>query len=89
MSVESKLFEIVVETNPAVSLNGASDLDLSFSELGLDSLEAMSVMLGAQEYYELQIDDSEFDNVQSLADLKSLIEAALAKSVSNDSSCND
>ncbi len=73
--LQKKFVEIVLEVNANASLKGEGDLDLKFGEIGIDSLEAMSIMLVAMERFAVQIPDEEVDGITTINELIRLIES--------------
>ena len=73
--LQKKFVEIVLEVNANASIKGEEDLDLKFGEIGIDSLEAMSIMLVAMERFAVQIPDEEVDGITTINELIRLIES--------------
>jgi len=73
--LQEKLVRIALEVNAKASLKEAADLDRKFKDVGIDSLEAMSVILAATEQFGLTIPDEEVDGISTLNELARLIEA--------------
>jgi len=72
--LQEKLVRIALEVNAKASLKEAADLDRKFKDVGIDSLEAMSVILAATEQFGLTIPDEEVDGITTLNELARLIE---------------
>jgi acyl carrier protein len=73
--LQEKLVEIAREVNANASLRDEADLDLKFGEIGIDSLEAMAIMLVAMERFAVKIPDEEVDGIVTINELARLIES--------------
>ena len=73
--LQRELVEIALGVNAKASLTGDAELNLKFSEIGIDSLEAMSIMLVATERFAVKIPDEEVDGITTLNELARLIES--------------
>ena len=73
--LQEKLVEIARQVYANASLTGEGDLDLKFGEIGIDSLEAMSIMLVAMERFAVKIPDEEVDGIVTINELARLIES--------------
>lgn len=71
--LQKKLVEIALEINANASLKDEGDLDLKFGEIGIDSLEAMSIMLVAMERFAVKIPDEEVDGIATINELARVI----------------
>lgn len=78
--LQQTLMEIAREVNANASLRGESELDLKFGEIGIDSLEAMSIMLVAMERFAVKIPDEVVDGISTINDLARLIESSMPES---------
>jgi acyl carrier protein len=76
--LQEKLVEIALGVNANASLKGEAELNLKFSEIGIDSLEAMSIMLAAMEHFGVKIPDEEVDGIATINELARLIESRLS-----------
>ncbi len=72
------LIRIALEVNAQATIKDEADFDRKFSEIGIDSLEAMSLMLIATEHFDIKIPDAEIDQVMTLKELARLVERELA-----------
>ncbi len=73
--LQKTLVEIALGVNANASLKDETGLDLKFSEIGIDSLEAMSIMLVAMERFAVKIPDEEVDGITTINELARLIES--------------
>lgn len=78
-SLQASLVEIALGVNARAALKGDADLQRKFSDVGIDSLEVMSLMLAVMERYKIDIPDAEVDNLTSVALLAEFVERELAK----------
>lgn len=76
--LQQTLVRIALEVNAQATLKEAADLDRKFSDVGIDSLEAMSLMLAVTEHFDIKIPDAEIDQVQKMSELAGLVERELA-----------
>jgi len=76
--LQQTLVRLSLEVNSKATLNEAADLDRKFGEVGIDSLEAMSLMLAVTEHFGITIPDAEIDAVMTLNELARLVERELA-----------
>lgn len=76
--LQQTLVRIALEVNAQATLKEAADLDRKFSDVGIDSLEAMSLMLAVTEHFDIKIPDAEIDQVQTMSELAGLVERELA-----------
>lgn len=76
--LQQTLVRIALEVNAQATLKDAADLDRNFSDVGIDSLEAMSLMLAVTEHFDIKIPDAEIDQVKTMTELAGLVERELA-----------
>lgn len=76
--LQQTLVRIALEVNAQATLKDAADLDRNFSDVGIDSLEAMSLMLAVTEHFDIKIPDAEIDQVKTMSELAGLVERELA-----------
>lgn len=76
--LQQTLVRIAHDVNAQATLKEEADLDRKFNEVGIDSLEAMSLMLAVTEHYGITIPDAEIDAVMTLNELARLVERELA-----------
>ena len=77
--LQTTLVQITLEVNPRATAKDVEDLDRKLSDIGIDSLEAMSVMLAVMERFDIKIPDSEVDNLTTLNRLADFVERELAR----------
>jgi acyl carrier protein len=77
--LQTTLIQITLEVNPRATAKEVEDLDRKLADIGIDSLEAMSVMLAVMERFDIKIPDSEVDNLTTLNRLADFVERELAK----------
>lgn len=75
--LQQTLIRIALEVNSQATLKDVADLDRNFSDVGIDSLEAMSLMLAATEHFDIKIPDAEIDEVKTMNELVGLVEREL------------
>lgn len=73
-SIKQKSYGVVLELLPDVSSEELSD-DVDLFDMGLDSINAMSLVLSLQDTFGIQFDTSEisFENFRTVADISELI----------------
>ena len=76
--LQQTLVRIALDVNSQASLKEAADLDRKFGDVGIDSLEAMSLMLAVTEHFDIKIPDAEIDQVKNMNELAGLVERELA-----------
>jgi acyl carrier protein len=76
--LQQTLVRIALDVNSQATLKEAADLDRKFGDVGIDSLEAMSLMLAVTEHFAITIPDEEIDAVMTLNELAHLVERELA-----------
>lgn len=76
--LQQTLVRLALEVNAQATVGDAADLDRKFAEIGIDSLEAMSLMLAVTEHFKVEIPDAEIDQVATLNELAGLVERELA-----------
>ncbi|SKA92834.1 acyl carrier protein [Prosthecobacter debontii] len=60
---------IIREAVPGAEINPEADGDRSFKELGIDSLDKMSLLLGIQEKWNLEFTEQEIAELNSINDI--------------------
>ncbi|MFH1873164.1 MAG: acyl carrier protein [Pseudomonadota bacterium] len=75
--LQQTLIRIALEVNSQATLKDVADLDRNFSDVGIDSLEAMSLMLAVTEHFDIKIPDAEIDEVKTMNELVGLVEREL------------
>lgn len=75
--LQQTLVRIALEVNSQATLKDVADLDRNFSDVGIDSLEAMSLMLAVTEHFDIKIPDAEIDEVKTMNELAGLVEREL------------
>ena len=78
--LQQTLVRIALEVNSQATLKDAADLDRKFGDIGIESLEAMSLMLAVTEHFGITIPDAEIDAVMTMSELARLVERELANS---------
>ena len=66
LKVLSTLKEIVAEVVPTAVISSDEDCDRALSDIGIDSLDTMSILLEAQGKFGVEIPDEEIDKLTSL-----------------------
>lgn len=75
--LQQTLVRIALEVNAQATIKEAADLDRKFGDIGIDSLEAMSLMLMVTEHFDIKIPDAEIDMVMTMNELARLVEREL------------
>lgn len=60
---------------PAVQFEPERDTDRSLSELGLDSLDKMFLLLSVQEHYQIEFKEADIKSLRSLKDIADRVAA--------------
>lgn len=76
--LQQTLVRIALDVNSQATLKEDADLDRNFGDIGIDSLEAMSLMLAVTEHFDIKIPDAEIDQVKTMNELLGLVERELA-----------
>ena len=77
LEIKSEIVKIVKGTDRDIVISGDEDFDRSFSEIGLDSLDLMSVLFAIQERFGIQIPDDDVEKLTSLNILLSYVRGRL------------
>lgn len=73
IEIKKKIVEIVARANASVKIEDDGDFDRTLDEIGLDSLDFMSILFSIQDEYDLQIPDEDIDQLNSLSALAKYI----------------
>ena len=63
------IVELIREAVPGVEIDPAVDGDRSFKELGIDSLDKMSLLLGVQDKWNLEFSEAEVSELNTINDI--------------------
>jgi acyl carrier protein len=74
MSVESKVKEIVIE-QLGVSADEIKETSSFVEDLGADSLDLTELIMAMEEEFDIEIDDEDAQNIQTVQDAAKYIEA--------------
>ena len=77
--LQQTLMQITVDVNNSTTIKDPADLDRKFSDIGIDSLDAMSVMLEVMERFDIQIPDGEVNKLTTINELARFVEAELGR----------
>jgi acyl carrier protein len=77
LEIKAEIIDIVKDADRSVVISSDEDFERSFSEIGLDSLDLMSVLFAIQERFGIEIPDDDVDKLTSLSILSSYIEERL------------
>jgi acyl carrier protein len=64
---------MVKDANRSIDIEGEADFDRTLKDIGIDSLDFMSILFSAQETYNIEIPDEDIDALQTLNHLASYI----------------
>lgn len=67
--IESELKAILEETIPGIDYDPTKDGDRPFKELGIDSLDKMSVLLAVQEKWNCEFSEAEINALGTINDI--------------------
>jgi len=66
MEIKSKIMKMVKDANKTVIIENDDDFDRTLDEIGLDSLDFMSILFSVQEKYNITIPDEDIDGLDTL-----------------------
>jgi len=66
MEIKSKITKMVKDANKTVIIENDDDFDRTLDEIGLDSLDFMSILFSVQEKYNITIPDEDIDGLETL-----------------------
>ena len=66
MEIKSKIIKMVKDANKTVIIENDDDFDRTLDEIGLDSLDFMSILFSVQEKYNITIPDEDIDGLETL-----------------------
>lgn len=69
MEIKSKMVKIVKDANKTVVIENDEDFDRPLAEIGLDSLDFMSILFSVQDKFNINIPDEDIDGLNTLNDL--------------------
>lgn len=69
MEIKSKMVKIVKDANKTVVIENDEDFDRPLGEIGLDSLDSMSILFSIQDKFNINIPDEDIDGLNTLNDL--------------------
>ncbi|WP_176563019.1 acyl carrier protein [Pseudomonas sp. ICMP22404] len=71
---KEKIIEIIAKTNIVADASMLRD-NINLADQGIDSMDIFTIMLAIQDYYEIQIPDSDIESLLSINDLTHYIES--------------
>lgn len=74
MSMKQVVTQLINKQNPAVELNTDEDFQSNFSELGLDSIDVMTIILMIKKELGIDISDDELAQLQTIEELIQYLE---------------
>ena len=77
--LQQTLMQIAIEVHSSATIKEPADLDRKFSEIGIDSLDAMSVMLEVMERFNIQIPSDDVVKLTTLNEVVCFVEAELGR----------
>ena len=77
--LQQTLVQITINVHHAATITGPEDLDRKFVEIGIDSLDAMSVILEVMERFDIQIPNDDFTKLTTLNEVACFVEAELGR----------
>jgi len=80
--IRSELINMVRNANKSIVINDEADFDRPLGEIGIDSLDMMSILFSAQEKFGIDVPDEDIDRLTSLNLLLAYIHEKLAKKAS-------
>ena len=67
--IKNALKAIIEEAVPGIEYNPVSDGDRTLKELGIDSLDKMSILLAVQEKWSLEFSEAEINEINTINDI--------------------
>lgn len=67
----STLIQIIHDAVPGVEIDPVADGDRTLKELGIDSLDKMSLLLGVQEHWNLEFTEAQIAEMNTINDIHS------------------
>lgn len=77
--LQQTLTKITIEVNNSATIKDPADLNRKFSDIGIDSLDAMSVLLEVMEHFDIQIPEGEIKKLTTLNELARFVEVELGR----------
>jgi len=77
-SIREKVREIILDESPNAQMEDEEDYLSVFSDIGVDSLDLMMVLLRVSETYELEVKEDQFGEIESIQDIVKFVETRLA-----------
>ncbi len=76
-SIREKVREIILDESPNAQMEDEEDYLSVFSDIGVDSLDLMMVLLRVSETYELEVKEDQFGEIESIQDIVKFVETRL------------
>ncbi|MBU2884057.1 acyl carrier protein [Psychrosphaera sp. B3R10] len=70
MNIKQKVTDIILQQNSDAHIESEADYQLTFAQIGLDSLDSMTVILKVNKEFKIEISD---DKMEELNTINSLI----------------
>lgn len=67
--IPAPLLTFLQETVPGIQIDPVQDAGRTLTELGLDSLDKMSLLLAVQEHYQVEFTEPEIKTLRTLQDI--------------------
>ncbi len=77
--LQQTLVQITIDVHQAATIKVPEDLDRKFSEIGVDSLDAMSVLLEVMERFDIEIPNDDAIKLTTLNEVACFVEAELRR----------
>lgn len=74
IEIKKKIKEFVTLANSEFKIENDNDFDRALDEIGLDSLDFMSVLFSVQDEYGIQIPEEDIEQLVSLGELAKYID---------------
>jgi acyl carrier protein len=75
--IKRDLARVVIEVNPKVVVRDERDYGRPAKDIGIDSLDMMSILLSLQERYGIEIPDEDVDRLGTLGEIAAYVETAM------------
>jgi len=67
LQIRNGLKEIALDTSSSIMLESDEDFDRPMGEIGIDSLDTMTILLDAQERFGIEIPDEDIEKLPTLS----------------------
>ncbi len=73
-AIKSEIVKMVKDANQSILIESEADFDSTLTDIGIDSLDFMSILFSVQEKYNIEIPDEDIDALNTLSNLARYID---------------